>query len=207
MEAADKLLTEAGQLFDVAGLAAYGDHAILVLGLLTSSRRDLDEFTKREDGWCDPTGFQQYVNPKIDIIMELLKALGLPAQRLGRDGYPHDGGLAIKWRAIAAGIGGWGKNSLLLHHEFGLWLRFSGVEIMAEMPCTGPGVDGREENRLCRDCNACIEACPEGILEPYFLREPLRCRSYFSHAESQAFGRQKMCELCLTVCPVRAKPE
>ncbi len=50
MEAADRLLAEAGRLFDVAGVVADDDHSILVLGLLTSSRRDLDEFTKREDG-------------------------------------------------------------------------------------------------------------------------------------------------------------
>jgi hypothetical protein len=37
MEAAGRLLSKAGRLFDVAGLAASGDHSILVLGLLTSS--------------------------------------------------------------------------------------------------------------------------------------------------------------------------
>ena len=207
MEAADRLLAEAERLFDVAGVAAYGDHSMLVLGLLTSSRRDLDEFTKREDGRWDSTGFQQYISPKVDIIMELLADLGLPARRRGRDGYTHNVEVALKRRAVAAGIGRWGRNSLLLHPEFGLWLRFSGVEVMVEMPCTGPGVDDDEENPLCRDCNACVEACPEGVLDPYFMREPLGCRTHFGRAEMQAFGRQKMCELCLTVCPVRAKPE
>ncbi len=207
MEAADRLLVEAGQLFDVAGLAAYGDHSILVLGLLTSSRRDLDEFTKREDGRWDSTGFRRYVSPKVDIIMALLADLSLPARRRGRDGYTHSEEVALKRRAVAAGIGGWGRNSLLVHPEFGLWLRFSGVEVMAEMPCTGPGADDREENRLCRDCNVCVEACPESVLDPCFLREPMGCRAHFGRPEMQAFGRQTMCELCLTVCPVRAKPE
>jgi epoxyqueuosine reductase QueG len=139
--------------------------------------------------------------------MALLADLGPPARRRGRDGYTHNEEVALKRRAVAAGIGRWGRNSLLLHPEFGLWLRPSGVEVMAQMPLTGSDADDSEENPLCRDCNACVEACPEDILDPCFLGEPVGRRAHFGRSELQAVGLQKMCELCLIVCPVRAKPE
>lgn len=115
--------------------------------------------------------------------------------------YPQGNELNLKRRAVFAGLGMWGKNSLILHPKLGPRLRLMAVKIIGtRLPPTGPGEDSHKENPFCKDCTACVDACPEGILEPYNLRDRSSCRAEVSKLRQT--GRLTACDRCWMVCPV-----
>jgi len=71
--------------------------------------------------------------------------------------------------APLAGLGSYGKNSLIISPKHGPWLRFGIVITSAELPVNRPF-----RKDLCKDCDRCIRACPAGALEPYIVT-PERC--------------------------------
>ena len=69
----------------------------------------------------------------------------------------------------------------------------------ASLTPTGTGRDSHEENPLCQDCTACIEACPVSILEPYYLCDRSSC---LADTTGKDPGKVVCCDICWTVCPV-----
>ena len=120
---------------------------------------------------------------------------------VGPCGYPLDGELNLKQLAVTAGLGNWGKISLVIHPIFGPWLRLTVVRIKGVgLSCTGPGEFSHKENMQCTGCSACLNACQLGLLEPYFLQGLNKCRARVSR--SSQIGRLVTCDLCLVACPV-----
>ena len=201
MSVEKKIFAEAERLFDVAGVVPYGRDSLLILGLVTTPEQDLDDFLRDEDGVFRIRGFEIHAKPRLDSLLHFIKEQGLSAEMVGRLGYPQGEELNLKEQAVAAGLGSWGKNSLVLNPRFGHWLRLMAVKVMdIALNPTGPGRDNREENPVCNDCNACIDACPEGILEPYYLRDRRSCRAEVSKMKQR--GELITCDRCLVVCPV-----
>jgi epoxyqueuosine reductase len=76
------------------------------------------------------------------------------------DGEPW-GILSFKHAAAAAGLGKIGKNTLLIHPQYGNVLRFGGVLTAMPWPSGTP----QEFEKLCpAGCKLCLEACPVGAL-------------------------------------------
>lgn len=67
----------------------------------------------------------------------------------------------LKRIAILAGLGVYGKNSIVLSQKYGLWLRFEGVVTDAELPLDRP-----LDKDLCGKCERCVRACPAKALKP-----------------------------------------
>ncbi|MFX0069138.1 MAG: 4Fe-4S double cluster binding domain-containing protein [Candidatus Hodarchaeota archaeon] len=66
--------------------------------------------------------------------------------------------------AQLAGLGSFGKNTLIINPIYGPWIRFATILTNAEM-----AEDNPFDRDLCGDCKACIEECPVGALTPYKL--------------------------------------
>jgi len=199
-----EIITEAQRLFDAVGVTPYGGGSLLILGLVTTPERDLDDFFRDEDGTVRLRGFETHARPRLNSLVHFIQGQGLSAEILGRYSYPQGEELNLKQQAVAAGLGRWGKNSLLLHPRFGPQLRLMAVKVVGtSLSPTGPGRDSHEENTLCKDCTACIDACPLGILEPYYLRDRSSCEADFSNLSQR--GRLVACDRCLVICPVGTK--
>lgn len=203
MSTVQRILDEAGKLFDAAGIVPLDGESILIVGLSTSPERDLDDFYRDENGAFVIRGFETHVRLKLDSLVAIIRGLGLSAEVFGPCGYPQGNEMNLKRLAVAAGLGSWGKNSMVLHPRCGPRLRLASIRISGTaLDCTGPGLDGFAQNEQCRDCNACIDACPLSIIEPYYMRDRLACLANTSHFPEP--GVIECCDFCWTICPAGA---
>jgi len=105
--------------------------------------------------------------------------------------------------AARAGVGFYGKNTMLITRRHGSWVVLGTLVTEAEIE-TSP--------RLpldCGSCTLCIEACPTGALDEPGTLDSTRCLSYWSQApgeipeeyraelDAQVYG----CDICQDVCP------
>lgn len=74
-----------------------------------------------------------------------------------------------KRAAVMAGIGGYGKQTLVIHPRYGPWLRFGVVVTDAPLPLDRPFT-----RDLCGKCQRCIAACPAKAIKPYEV-DPMKC--------------------------------
>lgn len=81
--------------------------------------------------------------------------------------YPFN--LSQKKMAQLAGLGPIGKNSLIVNPKYGPWIRLQ--SILTDAPLIP---DKEYTTDLCKDCTACIDACPTGALTPYVI-DPDKC--------------------------------
>ena len=200
MSAADEIMARARSLFDVVGVApepATGD-TIVVLGLVTTPERDLDDFAS-EGTQSVLRGFIRHAKAREDALLEFIRERGFAARLVGELGYSPSGKPNLKHLAVAAGLGRQGKNTLVISPEFGPWLRFMAVRTDAPLEATGMGERSTEQNPYCESCEKCIESCPVGILLPYRLTNTGRCLAAIS---GERRGELAICEACVVVCPV-----
>jgi len=201
MKIEDEIIAEAKRLFDAVGVTSCGRDNVIILGMATSPERDLDDFLRNGNGFFRIHGFEEHVQPRLKPLVSFIREKGLSAEISGWCGYPTGEELNLKQQAVAAGLGSWGKNAMLLHPQFGPWLRLMSVKVSgSNLSTTGPGRDNHSENPLCKDCTACIDACPLGILEPYYLRDSHSCLAHTDRSPQP--GKIVCCDRCWTVCPV-----
>lgn len=119
-------------------------------------------------------------------IAEYLKSHGFKA-KLARE-------LSTKNAAYHAGLGVWGKNSLILNPLFGSRLRFDCI-ITNWIPGS---YDVPMFVDLCGDCVECLNSCPFNCLEPYKV-DARKCHVKYIDKTN----RDKilpMCPVCQNVC-------
>ena len=204
MSKGDEIFACARSLFDAVGAARdrSSKDTILVLGLVTTPERDLDDFVLQEikgSGESFHRGFVKYAKPKLDALLDFIGKQGFYARLVGKMGYSPSGKPNLKHLAVAAGLGRQGTNTLVINPRFGPWLRFMAIRTNAPLPPIGSGVYTKEENPDCKSCRRCIEACPVGILQPYRLLDTDRCLAAIS---GERRGELAVCDRCVVVCPV-----
>lgn len=109
--------------------------------------------------------------------------------------------------AVQAGLGWFGKNTLLIHRRFGTFTLLSGIFTTLDLPTTTV-----KQLRLpkCGSCTRCMDACPtQAITSPYHL-DANRCLSYHT-IESKKEIPEKIhqknpgylfgCDICQDACP------
>jgi len=197
----EEIIAKAQELFDAVGITSCGEDSVIILGMQTSPEQDLDYFERDENGAFQIRGFEIHAKSRLDSLVTFIREKGLPAEIFGWCGYPQGNELNLKQQAVAAGLCDWGKNSMVIHPRFGPWLRLMSLRITGStLSPTGPGRDSHTENPVCKDCTACIDACPLGILEPYYLRDSSNCLARLEKYTNP--GRIVCCDLCWTACPV-----
>jgi epoxyqueuosine reductase len=105
--------------------------------------------------------------------------------------------------AARAGVGFYGKNTLLITKRFGSWVVLGTLVTDVEIEPTPPlELD-------CGSCRLCIDACPTGALDEPGTLDATRCLSYWTQSpepipeamraplEDRVYG----CDICQDVCP------
>lgn len=122
-----------------------------------------------------------------------------------------NGRLAEKPLAARAGIGWYGKHSIITISNSGSWIVLGLLVTNLELEPDQPAADG------CGDCSACMEACPtKAIVEPRIV-DNKKCLQWMSSRQlpfteevRKIWGdRLYGCTACQDVCPynIKAKPK
>ena len=194
-----QIIERARTLFDVAGVSQASDgRKLVILGLRSTPERDLDYFGV-EQGVFHMYGYRKHVKPRIESLLGFIRRLGFSAQTVGKYGYPLEGEINLKEEAIRSGLGRRGKNTVVLHPEYGPWLRFAAIRTEAPLELDGNSALLEEENPVCRECSICVDVCPVKALKPYHMPDISICLSNITRRDEK--GRSILCDLCLQLCP------
>ncbi|MCP4724209.1 MAG: hypothetical protein GY863_04200 [bacterium] len=118
--------------------------------------------------------------------------------------YPHESGLQFRYVAQAAGLGRIGRNSYLLHPDWGPWIHLRVFATTAGIN----GYVGEIKEGICEECEKCVKVCPADAFENGF--DGLQCRKHRkSHGDYIPAGKDrthKGCKLCALVCKTGKRP-
>jgi epoxyqueuosine reductase QueG len=195
------VLSEAQHLFDADGTSKAKDGNWLILGLTTLKDRDLDEFIRQEDGNINfVAGFEKHIRPRLEQLVEFIQQLGIKAKVFGHCGYPRGHELNIKQRSMAAGLGSWGRNFLLVHPESGPDLRFAVIKLQnIKLPSTGPDDVIYKLSPFCASCDACQQTCPINIIQDGRVTDVKACRAALENMRGDE--TLSWCRSCIDDCP------
>ncbi|HUY37499.1 MAG TPA: tRNA epoxyqueuosine(34) reductase QueG [Candidatus Binataceae bacterium] len=110
--------------------------------------------------------------------------------------------------ASQAGLGWFGRNTMLLNREHGSY--FFLAEIFTDLEIDAPAAPYRDH---CGTCRRCVDLCPTGALEDGYKLEPRVCISYLTIEHRGAIARELRpklgqwifgCDICNDVCPWNA---
>jgi len=151
-----------------------------------------------------------------DHYAALRQALAPVAAHLRTEGWRatvvcDDNALVDRAAAHRAGLGWFGKNSLLLLPDAGSWFVLGSVVTDAPLRPTPPRADAPAAHAEgCGSCSRCLTACPTGALVAPGVVDARRCLAWLVQAPGSfpdefrvALGdRIYGCDECQQVCPI-----
>jgi epoxyqueuosine reductase len=132
------------------------------------------------------------------------EALAIPAS-LPYDEKKNFGDMSHKHAAVAAGLGRFGMNNLVLTLDYGPYVRFVTVITSATLRPDRPLT---EDICLLEKCLKCVKACPAGALENpvYDASEGWLINKEKCHEYINTVSGGDVCGLCIKACPI-TRPE
>lgn len=203
-------------------LVLSGARSVIMLGVnYWAGRTDAAGAPQQTDGpsWARYALYEDYH----DTIKPGLVSAGRVLEELCGAGagdyryYVDAGPLLERGWAERAGVGFFGKNSMLISRDFGNGLLLSGIltreEFDADEPLRAPSFRKETAARsglLCGKCSRCVSACPTNAIPEPGLVDARRCISYQT-IENKGFIPRELrpgighhvfgCDVCLEVCP------
>ena len=134
----------------------------------------------------------------LDAIAQRLVAAGGRAEVL-----IDDNRLVDRAGAVRAGLGWWGKNTMVLAPKYGPWLLLGTAVTDLELEPTPPMA------RDCGTCTACVPACPTEALDEPGVLDSTKCISYWAQMPGMIPDELRIpwgdrvygCDDCLEACP------
>ncbi len=80
------------------------------------------------------------------------------------------GDVSLRHAAIAAGLGNFGRHNLVIHPTIGSRVVFTAVITNLELSSDPPVTE-----RLCTDCNVCVDHCPAHALDEEGKTDDMKC--------------------------------
>jgi epoxyqueuosine reductase len=135
------------------------------------------------------------------LVAEIARHIGGSGWRT--EAVIDDDRLVDRAAAVRAGIGWWGKSTMVLTPGAGPWILIGAVVTDAVLPVDVP------MRRTCGTCDACIPACPTGAIVAPGVLDARRCLAAIFQSRGDipiefreaAGGRIYGCDDCLTSCP------
>jgi epoxyqueuosine reductase len=139
----------------------------------------LDLAIKKEERWVYPSHIS------LAIIAQTV------ADQLEKNGYNVASLSSLTYKRLAhlAGLGNYGKNSLIINPVYGPWIRLTAVLTSAELVSDKPF-----EQDLCGHCDLCLKACPMGALTPYKVDDSRCMVGVHINAKERFESNQKLRE-------------
>lgn len=136
------------------------------------------------------------------VLREKLDALGRRlggAYRVYVDASQH----VDREAAARAGVGFYGKNTMIITRRHGSWVALGTLVTDVEVEPSPPLDAG------CGECRLCVDACPTGALDEPGTLDATRCLSYWTQAAApippeyrEEIGDMVYgCDVCQDVCP------
>lgn len=149
--------------------------------------------------------YHDVITPRLRELLRFIQELG-GAEVTGKV-YVDTGPLLEREVARRAGLGWFGKNTMLINTRRGSYFLLGEIITNLLLPRDEPAVGG------CGTCTRCIDACPTGAIVAPFHLDARRCISYltielkgeipeeFRPAMQEAGNRVFGCDICQEVCP------
>jgi epoxyqueuosine reductase len=80
------------------------------------------------------------------------------------------GDVSLRHAAVAAGLGNFGRHNLVIHPKMGTRAVFTAVITNLELPSDPPVTE-----KLCTECNICVDNCPARALDEAGKTDDMKC--------------------------------
>lgn len=152
------------------------------------------------------SGFAMYASVK-DYHIVAREKLNLLAKEL--DGFEYvvccdTDPLCDRYLAYKAGLGFFGKSSMLINEKYGTYFAIGFIVTNAYIEEDKPLL------KTCGNCKECIKACPGGAIKEGYGFDYKSCFSYITQAKELSFSQAGMlkksgkivgCDVCQSACP------
>lgn len=194
------------------GLVVEGARSAIVVGLdYATSKTTRDEAVPPDSAvfarYARGDDYHDFMKPRLIEFQEWISAELIP---LNGRAYVDTGPVLERELAARAGLGWFGRNTLLIEREGGSYFFIGVILVDVELSYDIPQTD-----EFCGSCHRCLDACPTGALlgrdaEGAPIMDARRCISYLTienrgaiplEFRSRIGNRIYGCDICAEVCP------